>query len=859
MNYLRHTLSAILLCLVTLLVSNSYLQPDSFVALAQEMPVNVALRGNGGVASASSFINGYPFDAVNNGDRKGVNWGNGGGWNDSTVGQYPDWVRVDFSGSKTINEVDVFTLQDNYGNPVEPSEGQAFALYGIVDFDVQYWDGSTWALLPNGSLRNNNKVWVQIIFPAVTTSAIRVVVYRGATGAFNPNGDYSRIVELEAWGSSPSMPAPGPTPDDVGLDQSETEIELATMLRNVASSANGGRAVASSTYSDSTARQFSASSAIDGERTGVNWENNGGWADNTQGSYPDWLRVNFNDQKILSEVDVFTLRDNFRSGVQPTLDETFNQYGITDFRVQYLVPNSNPEQWADVPDANVVGNQNVWRKFTFANITTGAIRIYVTATRFPPPSSYSRIVEVEAWGVDALMSISLPSGGASTCNQYDSGAPCALDLDLKRAINGQPTLSNWMAQLDWNYSSWNGVSNPDTPAHLRFGSQNLPVLAHAIALWKGLPGAAGWWSTFLTCQTGDPCTYANPYPNQHIKYFKGTEPFSNVYDYHVTAAVVAVRYWAVRKLLNNPANDSARDLGNKARRYLRLNWALYTLGAGKQSAQKLLHRFNLKNPGDQLCQQKDGADTYNGYFIAMAGMRSRYFPQDVCEDDRATLLMEALEIPYFAKWESTTLDLVRDIESQPQGNFFDPGENVYALTKAHRDILMQHVQDGSQAKFLTDFLSTVRLSTPYHILGWYNPNTKFHTIVSMMEKNYNHNTSAVYAYKYTEVNRTVQIIYPWSNKDSEVRCGTPHNRAPYRLQISNGYARFAPVGSSIPSLIESSNRDFNDPNDTPSCVHEDGKPIFDSMQIPAGGWQYHIFFDIGKSATCTTASGLPCQ
>lgn len=839
-------------CILALLVAGAFYIKTG-AAYAQQNPINVALSSNGGVASASSSIAGYPASAVNNGDRKGINWGNGGGWNDSTWGQFPDWVRVDFGGANTISEIDVFTIQDNYPNPVEPYQGQTFALYGTVDFDVQYWDGSTWALVPNGSVRGNAKVWVQIAFPAVTTSAIRIVVYRGAP-AYN---DHSRIVELEAWGNSPSMPQPSPNPDDVGLDQSETEVEVATMLTDVAAASNGGSAVASSTY-NGPAGLFAASSAIDSDRTSVNWANNGGWADNTQASYPDWFRVNFNDQKILSQIDLFTLRDNFKSSAQPTLEETFTQYGITDFEVQYLVAGSSPEQWIDVPGGNVTGNTNVWRKFTFPNITTAAIRIYVTGTKFPPPSSYSRIVELEAWGIDSLTPIFLPSGGASMCDPTNPKIPCALDMDLGRVIKGQSTVSDWTTQLDWGFSNWNGIPSRYNPAHIQYGTQNLPVLAHAIALWKGVSGSEAWWSTFLSCQTGDVCPYSNStqYPYQSVKYFKGEEPFSNIYDYHATAAVVAVRYWSVRKLMANPSDANARDLGNKARRYLRLNWALYTLGAGKQSALKLLDRYNLANPGDQPCQQ--GISNYNGYFVALAGMRSTYLINDVCADDRAALLMEALEVPYTEAWPSTTLDLVRDIEAQPQMEFFDPGENVYALTPAHRNILITHVQDGSQAKFLTDFLSTVRISAPYHIIAWYDPTTGMHSIVSALEKNYNANTSAVYAYKYTEANRTAQILFPWSNKDP-ARCGKGGS-APYRVNISHGYAKFLfPSGSLTPSAVEASNIDKNDGNDSLNCVHEDNKAIVDSMSIPTTGWQYHIVFGPGQIATCTTANGTPCQ
>src|SRR4051812_2456201 len=69
---------------------------------------NVALASNGGMAAASSVVNGnFPAFAVNNGDRKGLNWGAGGGWNDATSNAFPDWLEIDFSGIQTINEIDV--------------------------------------------------------------------------------------------------------------------------------------------------------------------------------------------------------------------------------------------------------------------------------------------------------------------------------------------------------------------------------------------------------------------------------------------------------------------------------------------------------------------------------------------------------------------------------------------------------------------------------------------------------------------------------------------------------------------------------------------------------------------------------
>lgn len=134
----------------------------------------------------------YPVAAAINGDRKGLNWENGGGWNDNTSGVYPDWAQVDFNGNKSITEIDVFTLQDNYQNPSEPTETMTFSQYGITAFDVQYWNGSSWVTVPNGSVTGNNKVWRKFTFSAVSTGKIRVVVNNSLAG-------YSRITEIEAW------------------------------------------------------------------------------------------------------------------------------------------------------------------------------------------------------------------------------------------------------------------------------------------------------------------------------------------------------------------------------------------------------------------------------------------------------------------------------------------------------------------------------------------------------------------------------------------------------------------------------------------------------------------------------------
>src|SRR4030095_637344 len=154
---------------------------------------NVALATNGAVATASSAHTccGFSTAGAINGNNRGP-WGNGEGWNDATPDSVPDWIQVDFASSKTIDEIDVFSLHDAYTTENTPTETQTFTLYGLLSFDVQYWNGSTWVTIPNGSVTGNNKVWRKFIFSPITTSKIRVWIN-------SVPDSWSRVVEIQAW------------------------------------------------------------------------------------------------------------------------------------------------------------------------------------------------------------------------------------------------------------------------------------------------------------------------------------------------------------------------------------------------------------------------------------------------------------------------------------------------------------------------------------------------------------------------------------------------------------------------------------------------------------------------------------
>ncbi|HEU4833526.1 MAG TPA: Calx-beta domain-containing protein [Pyrinomonadaceae bacterium] len=385
-RYLTATcaLTIVILGLLTLTFNTN--AKRAFHVMQSPSSVNVALSSNGAVASASSvhFSGNYPVAAVNNGDRKAMNWGNGGGWNDNTHGDFSsDIVQINFPAFKFVSQINVFTLRDSFqDNQTPPTLTETFSTcensgYGITEFEVQYWNGWMWVTVPGGLVRDNNKVWRQFTFPEVWASRVRVQVH-GATRFTTTATNYSRIVEIEAYGRTAGF--------------------------NLAAAANGAVASASSTVDTN----FPVSAVNDGDRTGFNWGRGGfgsGWRDATENDYSiDWVRIDFagGQTRRINEIDVYTLRDEFSTNPDdPTIFETFTTaddsggYGITDYDVQYL----SGGVWRNVPGGKVTNNDKIRRQFRFSPITTNAIRVAVHkgVNYTTPDSNWSRIVEIEAW------------------------------------------------------------------------------------------------------------------------------------------------------------------------------------------------------------------------------------------------------------------------------------------------------------------------------------------------------------------------------------------------------------------------------------------------------------------------------
>jgi hypothetical protein len=152
----------------------------------QSTRTNVALSFNGGVATATSNYAdpayGYTPGAAINGKRKGSSSSSNMWYDAAPSNSFPDWLQVEFDGSKSIGEVDVYTLQDNYGSPTEPNETTTFSLYGLTGFEVQYWTGAVWVNVLGGSVSGNYLVWRKFTFTPINTTKIRVLTNAAGDG-----------------------------------------------------------------------------------------------------------------------------------------------------------------------------------------------------------------------------------------------------------------------------------------------------------------------------------------------------------------------------------------------------------------------------------------------------------------------------------------------------------------------------------------------------------------------------------------------------------------------------------------------------------------------------------------------------
>ncbi|MBK8568781.1 MAG: fibronectin type III domain-containing protein [Nitrosomonadales bacterium] len=299
-------------------------------------------------------------------------WGTGGGWRDATFNAYPDWVQINFGGTKTVDRVVVYTLQDNYTTPIEPTDTLTFSTWGVTGFTVQGWNGSAWITL--ATVSGNNLVKRTVNFTAFTTDRIRVNV----TSALS---SHSRITEIEAWDVAVSGAVPDTTLPTVPVGLSATPISTTQInLSWTASTDNVGV----------TGYKVYRGAPWFGSPTTTSYTDTGLTA-STSYSYTLAACDAANNCSAQSNpVSATTMPAATSSNVALASvgAVAFSTWGVTGFTVQGW----NGSAWITL--ATVSGNNLVKRTVNFAAFTTDRIRVNVTSAL----SSHSRITEIEAWG-----------------------------------------------------------------------------------------------------------------------------------------------------------------------------------------------------------------------------------------------------------------------------------------------------------------------------------------------------------------------------------------------------------------------------------------------------------------------------
>jgi hypothetical protein len=124
--------------------------------IAQVDGPNLAAAANGGSASASSALAGYPVAAVNDGHVQEAS----GYWNDATRATFPDTVQVAWASARTVDKVVLRMPVVSYLSTSARTQ---------PNLTLQYVDGSTWRdVAPTNGEPNPVTGWV---VPATATGA----------------------------------------------------------------------------------------------------------------------------------------------------------------------------------------------------------------------------------------------------------------------------------------------------------------------------------------------------------------------------------------------------------------------------------------------------------------------------------------------------------------------------------------------------------------------------------------------------------------------------------------------------------------------------------------------------------------
>jgi len=227
-----------------------------------------------------------------------------------------------------------------------------------------------------------------------------------------------------------------------------------------------------------------------------------------------------------------------------------------------------------------------------------------------------------SFDVSALWEMHFPEQGLQELS-------AAIESMSKAGVSHALELCDWRSRLH---------PDPAFPFGQPGASENLPVVAAAIALWAE-PNSGGadyptWWSQFLAEQLSPPGTAANDAAHN----FQGSELMSFDYSAKVVAAITAVNAWTY-----TTPGAGAAGLRSSAETYLRATIGAYALAAGQTWARTAYGFYNGDAPDpNQIYSFVDGSDRpfVAGPYLALGGERSNsgYWSND----QRAHMFCHAL-------------------------------------------------------------------------------------------------------------------------------------------------------------------------------------------------------------------------
>jgi hypothetical protein len=178
------------LLLIIAFASAAFSQVTVNVAgLGAPYAANYALSRNGSTISSTvaDFGGRSLTDMINEDRTTQNNWGGAGsGFFSVTL---PTTVTVDFGVTRSITGINVFGLKNPASYTTAPSTADTSTANPLVDFTIDYWNGSSWVNLQ--TITGNNKTRRDFTFGAVSASKIRVTCTAAPSGF--------AIVEIEAW------------------------------------------------------------------------------------------------------------------------------------------------------------------------------------------------------------------------------------------------------------------------------------------------------------------------------------------------------------------------------------------------------------------------------------------------------------------------------------------------------------------------------------------------------------------------------------------------------------------------------------------------------------------------------------